>query len=68
MTETAQLDGLYRVTTSYLCAGFVVEAGEVTRCAPILRKSIHYWRTVAVPVSVRFAVPEGTADSAPPSP
>lgn len=40
-------DGLYRVTTKYLCAGFVVENGKVTRCAPILRKNIKYWMTIA---------------------
>lgn len=40
-------DGLYRVTTSYLCAGFVVEGGKVVRCAPILRKKLSYWKTVA---------------------
>jgi hypothetical protein len=40
-------DGLYRVTTAYLCAGFVVERGRVTRCAPILRRRLAYWRTVA---------------------
>jgi hypothetical protein len=40
-------DGLYQVTTSYLCAGFVVEQGKVTRCAPILRKKLSYWMTVA---------------------
>lgn len=43
-------DGLYRVTTSYLCAGFVIEGGLVTACAPILRKKLSYWRTVAVRV------------------
>lgn len=40
-------DGLYRVETSYLCAGFVVEDGKVTLCAPILRKRLKYWMTVA---------------------
>lgn len=40
-------DGLYRVVTTYLCAGFVVEDGKVTICAPILRKKIEYWKTVA---------------------
>lgn len=40
-------DGLYRVTTSYLCAGFVVEHGHVTHCAPILRRKLSYWMTVA---------------------
>lgn len=36
-------DGLYRVTTDTLCAGFVVEDGLVTECAPILRKNLAYW-------------------------
>lgn len=40
-------DGLYQVTTNYLCAGFVVESGAITRCAPILRKRIAYWQTIA---------------------
>lgn len=40
-------DGLYRVTTGYLCAGFVVDGGRVVACAPILRRKIAYWQTVA---------------------
>lgn len=40
-------DGLYQVTTPYFCAGFVVEHGVVTLCAPILRKKVGYWRTIA---------------------
>lgn len=40
-------DGLYRVVTRYLCAGFVVRGGRVVDCAPILRKRITYWQTVA---------------------
>lgn len=44
-------DGLYRVTTSYLCAGFVVRSGLVTACAPILIKRFAYWQTVAVRVA-----------------
>jgi hypothetical protein len=44
-------DGLFRVTTSYLCAGFVVEGGRVTRCAPILRKRLAYWMAVAERIS-----------------
>jgi len=40
-------DGLYQVTTRYLCAGFVVSGGEVVECAPILRRKIRYWVTVA---------------------
>jgi hypothetical protein len=42
-----QPDGLYRVTTSYLCAGFVLENGSIVRCAPILRRKINYWMRVA---------------------
>lgn len=40
-------DGLYRVSTSYLCAGFVVEGGVVIRCAPILRRRLNYWKAKA---------------------
>lgn len=40
-------NGLYRVVTSYLCAGFVIEDGKMTMCAPILRKKIDYWKTIA---------------------
>jgi hypothetical protein len=40
-------DGLYQVTNSYLCAGFVVEQGRVVHCAPILRKKLNYWITIA---------------------
>jgi hypothetical protein len=41
------IDGLYQVTTSYLCAGFVVEGGRVTDYAPILRRKMDYWMTIA---------------------
>lgn len=37
-------DGTYQVTTPYLCAGFVVEDGRVTECAPILRKRLPHWQ------------------------
>jgi len=40
-------DGLYQVTTSYLCTGFVVRNSKVAACAPILRRKIHYWMTIA---------------------
>lgn len=40
-------DGLYRVTTSYLCAGFVIKDDRVTQCAPILWKKLEYWKTIA---------------------
>jgi hypothetical protein len=41
-------NGLYRVVTSYFCAGFVLDKGRVIACAPILRKRIEYWKTVAI--------------------
>lgn len=44
-------DGLYRVTTPYLCAGFVVHRGVVIRCAPILRAKLKHWVTVAVKIA-----------------
>lgn len=44
-------DGLYRVTTSYLCAGFVIEKGLITMCAPILQKRLSYWVTIAMRVN-----------------
>ena len=40
-------DGLYQVTTNYLCAGFIVKDGKVVHCAPILVKKIDYWKTIA---------------------
>lgn len=40
-------DGLYDVTTPYLCAAFVVRGGVVVQCAPILRRRLRYWLTVA---------------------
>lgn len=40
-------DGLYQVTTMYLCAGFVVKDGKIVRCAPILKKRMSYWITIA---------------------
>jgi hypothetical protein len=43
-------NGLYRVTTEYLCAGFIVRDGRVVNCAPILRKRLPYWITIAVKV------------------
>jgi hypothetical protein len=40
-------DGLYAVVEQDWVAGFVVEAGRVTMCAPILRRKIAYWATRA---------------------
>lgn len=42
-------DGLYRVVTRYLCAGFIIIGGKVKvrDCAPILRKRLAHWMTKA---------------------
>lgn len=40
-------DGIYRVCTQHLCAGFVIQHGKVTQCAPILRRKLAYWMMVA---------------------
>lgn len=41
-------DGLYIVKTKYFYAGFTVVNGKVSKCAPILRKKIDYWKTKAI--------------------
>lgn len=48
----ALTDGLYRVSTPHLCAGFVIRDSKVTECAPILRKRLAYWMTVAERVNM----------------
>jgi hypothetical protein len=45
-------DGLYRITTPHFCAGFVVENGKVTRCAPILRHKLDYWMMLAEKIGI----------------
>lgn len=40
-------DGLYQVTTPYLCAGFWVKDGKIIHCAPILWSKIEYFKTIA---------------------
>lgn len=44
-------DGLYQVDRYGICAGFVVENGMVTLCAPILRKKLYWWMTQARRIS-----------------
>lgn len=43
-------DGLYHVTNDYLSAAFRIEDGKLTWCAPILRKRMAYWMTVATAI------------------
>lgn len=40
-------DGLYRVEHCDICAGFVVEGGRVTQCAPVLRRLWSFWVRIA---------------------
>ena len=40
-------DGLYQVTVYNICAGFVVKEGKVIMCAPVLRKKLAHWLTIA---------------------
>lgn len=41
-------DGLYQVTYKGICAGFVIEQGQVAACAPVLWKRIQFWQTIAL--------------------
>lgn len=41
-------DGLYRVSTSYFVAGFVISNGKPVAIAPILKRKFYYWKKVAV--------------------
>lgn len=40
-------DGLWVVVERSFVAGFVVQDGVITLCAPILRRRLDYWRTRA---------------------
>lgn len=40
-------EGLHQVVYKNICAGFVVKNGKIVECAPILKKKIDYWVTVA---------------------
>lgn len=39
-------NGLYQVTTKYLCAGFIIKDNKVIKCAPILRRKLSYFKTI----------------------
>lgn len=40
-------DGLYRVETRTICAGFVKKGPIIEPCAPILRRRLAYWLSFA---------------------
>jgi hypothetical protein len=50
-------DGLYVVDHMNVCAAFVVRDGEVTTCAPILRKKFDYWKGFARYVHTDLKIP-----------
>ena len=55
-------DGLYVVMKGPVTAAFVVEKGEVTRCAPILRRSFNYWKRFARRISALPCSGSGSPD------
>ena len=40
-------DGLYRVTYEGICAGFVLHKGRVVSAAPVLRRRMRFWASIA---------------------
>ena len=43
-------NGLYQVTTNYLCAAFYIKNNEIKMIAPILKNKIDYWKTIAIKI------------------
>lgn len=58
-------DGLYLVNYGTICAGFVVRGGEITVCAPILRKKIDFFAKIAkyVPTDTSIPPPEPVSEA-----
>lgn len=52
------IDGIYHVDHGNICAGFLVENGQITYCAPILRNRITLWARIAKRVGPIGARPE----------
>lgn len=50
----AMKNGLYIVDSGQIYGAFVVKNGEITNCAPILRRNIGYYKQIA-----RFVPTEG---------
>jgi hypothetical protein len=57
-------DGLYVVDKNNIYAAFVVRNGEVTQCAPILRKNIGFWMSVAKKIATDLTIPPPTLETA----
>lgn len=50
-------DGLYVVQKHDINAAFVVRDGEVTTCAPVLRKKLDYWKKIAKWIPTDVSIP-----------
>lgn len=50
-------DGLYVVDSGNINAAFVVRNGEVTSCAPVLRKNLGHWKMVAKRIATDISIP-----------
>jgi hypothetical protein len=48
-------DGLYQVRWRNVCAGFIIEKGRVTVCAPILRRRVEFFKPSQFDFHERFA-------------
>jgi hypothetical protein len=51
MKISSMNDGLYQVSWRNICAGFVIENGKITACAPILRRRFDFFKQIAKPIS-----------------
>ena len=45
--ERMMRDGTYQVTTKHFVAGFVIKAGKLIACAPILKRNFLFWAKLA---------------------
>jgi hypothetical protein len=50
-------DGLYVVNYKDITAAFVIRSGRVTTCAPVLRKNIGFFKTIARRISTDLSIP-----------
>lgn len=57
--KTKLKDGLYVVDHGTIYAAFVVRGGEITVCAPVLRKNLAFFATKAkwIPTDVELPPP-----------
>lgn len=48
------IDGVYQVRYRGICAGFVIEHGELAACSPILRKRFSFFKTIAIRIGANM--------------